>query len=113
MLAEASQISCTEEFMEGVIGIVVVASVVLTVISAFSTATVGSDGRRLQRKFGDMGNVQGMHLDEFIQKVGKPNSVSSMPDGKTLRQWMATGYHVALIFDEDDVCLGISSETSV
>jgi len=70
-------------------------------------------GRGLQAKFVELGNLQGKSFKEITDKVGMPSSVSSVGDGTTLKQWMATGYHVALLFDENDICLGISSETSV
>ena len=67
----------------------------------------------MQAKFVELGNLQGKSFKEITDKVGMPSSVSSVGDGTTLKQWMATGYHVALLFDENDICLGISSETSV
>lgn len=42
-----------------------------------------------------------------------PSSVSARNGGGSIVQWMATGYHVVLLFDENNICLGVSSETKV
>ena len=59
------------------------------------------------------GVIAGKTLDEIVKTCGQPSAVSAMGDGKTLRQWQSTGYHIALLFDENDVCLGISNEINV
>lgn len=81
-------------------------------------AAVKAPGTLLQTKFSMLtkdtnGTIAGKTLDEIVKACGQPNSVSAMGDGKTLRQWQSTGYHIALLFDENDVCLGVSSETKV
>jgi hypothetical protein len=92
---------------------------ILGIIGYFiMTAFVKAPGNVLQQKFARLtkdtdGKIAGKTLDEIVRVCGNPSSVASMGDGTTLRQWMATGYHLALLFDENDVCIGISSETSV
>ena len=66
-------------------------------------------GRSLQSKFIGLGTLAGKSKEEIISVVGAPNSISLLPDDKTLLQWMATGYHIALIFN-DDICEGVSHE---
>lgn len=84
----------------------------------FMKAFVKAPGRVLQQKFRSLtkdtkGVVAGKTYKEIVKVCGKPSSVATVSDGKVLRQWMATGYHVALLFDANDVCIGISSEISV
>ena len=87
-----------------------IGGVVLYGIISFCTSL---PGRGLNAQFVELGTLKGKSFKEITDKVGMPNSVSSMGDGTTLKQWMATGYHIALEFDENDICLGVSSETSV
>ena len=59
------------------------------------------------------GVIAGKTYREIVDACGAPTSVSSMGDGEKLCQWMATSYHIALLFDKDDVCIGISHESKV
>lgn len=79
----------------------------------FMGALTKAPGRRLQNKFVSLGTLTGKSLEEIKNVVGNPSAVSAMKEGKTLYQWQATGYHIALLFDANDVCLGVSSEISV
>ncbi len=72
-----------------------------------------TSGVRLQRKFVQLGNLRGVHYEDIVDKVGKPNAISDIKNGQHLVQWIATGYCIALIFDKNDICLGISSQTVV
>ena len=74
---------------------------------------VKAPGNALQSKFVKLGTLKGKKLDEIIAVCGNPSSVSSSNDGVKIYQWMATGYHIVLLFDENDICLGVSSETKV
>ena len=75
--------------------------------------------------FRRLGNLQGRSLKQIIDFVGLPTSYSSMPGGKLLVQWMATGFHISLLFEyrgplggsididanrQHYVCLGISHQ---
>ena len=76
-------------------------------------ATVKAPGDILASKFRNLGVVTGKTYKEIVSACGAPASVSSMGDGQKLCQWMATSYHIALLFDENDVCLGITDEIQV
>ena len=76
-------------------------------------AVVRAPGSSLQSKFVKLGTLKGKTLQEITAACGQPNSISATADGKKVRQWMATGYHIVLLFDENDICLGVSSETKV
>ncbi|MEM0006970.1 MAG: hypothetical protein QXR89_01710 [Candidatus Bathyarchaeia archaeon] len=66
----------------------------------------------LQSKFKKLGVVKGKRKEEIIAVVGPPNSISMTPNGELL-QWISPGYHIALLFDSNGVCLGITHETAV
>ena len=83
-----------------------------------SSAMVKAPGDLLQQKFAKLtedsnGVIAGKTLSEVKAVCGAPSAVSAIGDGKTLYQWQATSYHIALIFDENDICVGISSEVKV
>ncbi|MBR5278105.1 MAG: hypothetical protein IKU23_02440 [Clostridia bacterium] len=80
---------------------------------AITTAAVKAPGTILQQKFVKLGTLKGKTLSEIQSACGAPSSVSSGADGVKIYQWMATGYHIVLLFDENDICLGVSSETKV
>ena len=76
-------------------------------------AVVKAPGNLLQQNFVRLGTLKGKTLNEITTACGKPSAVSAMGNGQTLYQWQATGYHIALLFDENDICLGVSSEIKV
>lgn len=76
------------------------------------SAIVAAPGKLLAQKFASAGTLAGKSKDEIVAIVGPPNSVSGLEGGKTLCQWMAAGYHIALRFD-GEVCEGVTSESQV
>lgn len=76
---------------------------------AIMNALVRSPGASLQHKFQKLGTLRGRTIHSIIAEVGPPNSRSVVGDGRVVCQWMATGYHIALIFT-DDVCDGVTHE---
>lgn len=78
-----------------------------------TTAAVKAPGNLLQQKFVKLGVLKGKTLAEIESVCGTPNSTSVDANGIKIYQWMATGYHIVLLFDENDICLGVSSETKV
>ena len=87
------------------------------VLYGLTNESVKEPGRSLNKKFVSLGNLKGKTLKEITDVCGDPNSYSTSigADGNPVKiiQWMATGYHIVLLFDSDDICLGISSETAV
>jgi hypothetical protein len=75
-------------------------------------ASVKAPGHSLARKFASAGTLAGKTRSEIVALVGPPNSISGLPNGKTLCQWMAPGYHIALRFN-GDVCEGVTHEVKV
>lgn len=80
-------------------------------------ALVKAPGTALNQKFVSLGTLKGKTYQEIVAKCGAPNANSSkaLDDGSVvkIRQWMATGYHIVLLFDENDICLGVSNEVKV
>jgi hypothetical protein len=74
---------------------------------------VKAPGLGLQKKFEDLGELKGLTFQEIENKVGPPGAISAADGGKTVRQWLMTGFHIALVFDEDNICEGISHQSSV
>ena len=72
-------------------------------------ALVKAPGANLQSKFVGLGTLKGKTKNEIISVVGPPNSISAAANGKTLYQWIATGYHIALPFD-GDACEGVTHQ---
>ena len=81
-------------------------------VSVLIQASVKAPGNELARKFAAAGTLAGKTKSEIITMVGPPNSITGLPGGKTLCQWMATGYHVALRFN-GEICEGVTHETKV
>lgn len=67
-------------------------------------------GHNLRARFRAAGVLKGRTKDEIIAKVGSPQRVMNLPNGQSLLLWQATGYHIDLGFDENDICLGVQSE---
>lgn len=89
-----------------VTGVLFIVMFILQFIDSFS-------GVRLQKKFVRLGILKGLHYDDIVNEVGRPNAISNIQNGQIVAQWISNGYHIALIFDKNDVCLGISSQTSI
>ena len=88
------------------------------ILYLITSATVRAPGAVLQTKFANLtkdtgGVIAGKTYDEIVAACGAPSAVSSVATGEKLCQWMATGYHIALIFDENNVCQGVSHEANV
>jgi hypothetical protein len=78
------------------------------VLYALISAGVRSKGTQLGKKFQSIGDMKGKTLDEIRAVVGDPVSTSNVGNGKTLYQWAAPGFSVALLF-EGQMFHGISS----
>jgi hypothetical protein len=57
-------------------------------------------GMSLQKRFQHLGVLAGRPLDEIVFWVGPPNAIHHFGNGVVLRQWMQTGYHISLVFDQ-------------
>ena len=81
-------------------------------------AAVKAPGSMLQAKFANLtkdtnGVIAGKTYQQIVAACGAPSSVSPAGNGGKLCQWIATSYHIALLFDANDVCTGITHEVKV
>jgi len=67
-------------------------------------------GRALRKQFIALGMLKGMTLKEIVKAVGQPATETTLPDGRTLLPWRATGYHIALVFEKNGRCFGVTHE---
>ena len=67
-------------------------------------------GRALRKQFVALGTLKGRTRSEIVKAVGEPGSETTLPDGRTLLQWRATGYHIALVFEKNGRCFGVTHE---
>lgn len=71
---------------------------------------VRAPGRRLASDIASLGTLKGKTMKEVIRVAGPPTSDSTRTDGGQLLQWRARGYHIALVFDANRICQGVSNE---
>jgi cobalamin biosynthesis protein CobD/CbiB len=67
-------------------------------------------GRALRKRFVALGSLKGRTRKEIVKAVGQPGTETPLPDGRTLLQWRATGYHIALVFEANGRCFGVTHE---
>lgn len=99
----------------GIFALITIGGLILYIVQS---VIVRASGTNLANKIAGVqntngGKIAGVPYSEIVAECGPPSSVSSMGDGTTLKQWQATGYNIALLFDENDICIGVSSEISV
>ena len=69
-----------------------------------------SPGRALRKRFIALGTLKGRTRRDIVKAVGEPATETTLPDGRTLLQWRATGYHIALVFEKNGRCFGVTHE---
>jgi hypothetical protein len=62
----------------------------------------------LQRKFVKLGVLEGRTKDEIIAAVGPPSEISVDGAGRTILKWRSRYFRIALGFDPDGKCSGVS-----
>ena len=67
-------------------------------------------GRALRKRFVALGTLKGRTRKEIVKAVGQPATETPLPDGRTLLQWRTTGYHIALVFEKNGRCFGVTHE---
>ena len=90
------------------------AAVVLLIVAAAAAIIVPyvfrAPGRTLKKRFVALGSLKGRPRREIEKAVGPAAQETALPDGRTLLQWRATGYHIALIFGSNGRCDGVTHE---
>lgn len=84
-------------------------------IGYFVAGLVSAKGNLLQKDFIAMGNLAGKTLDEIKAKVGEPNAIDACTVANTgkpgsLCTWSSSPYSITLLFDENNICLGVNKE---
>jgi hypothetical protein len=67
--------------------------------------------RRMATRFHNLRSMRGMYKATIIQKVGIPQSVSSVEDGEILT-WSTSGFNASIKFDMDGLFAGVVYEHS-
>ena len=103
--------------MEGWLGIIVFIG-----IGAFIAIVINSagkaKGKMLQEDFIKLGTLVGLSFEEIKLSVGDPTNMQSCTVAGTgrpgsLYTWAKNPYSITLLFDENLICLGVNSETSL
>jgi uncharacterized OB-fold protein len=55
-----------------------------------------------------LGSLKGKTIKKITRVAGPPTSSSSCADGGQLLEWRMRGYHIALLFDANQICQGES-----
>ncbi len=90
--------------------VALIALVVATVVALVIPIYVRRPGRVLRKRFVSLGTLKGKRRKEIIKVAGEPSIVTTLPGGRELLQWRATGYHIALVFAKNGTCDGVTHE---
>ncbi len=90
--------------------VAVIALVVAALVAIVVPRIVLAPGRALRRRFVVLGSLKGRTRREIVKAVGEPATETPLPDGRTLLQWRTTGYHIALVFEKNGRCFGVTHE---
>ena len=90
--------------------IALIALVAAAAIAFVLPYAVRAPGRALRKRFVALGTLKGRTRREIVKAVGEASSETALPDGRTLLQWRATGYHIALLFEKNGRCYGVTHE---
>jgi hypothetical protein len=91
-------------------GIALIALVIAGATAIVVPYVFRAPGRALHKQFVALGTLKGRTRKEIVEAVGQPGTETTLPDGRTLLQWRATGYHIALVFEKDGRCFGVTHE---
>ena len=64
----------------------------------------------LQARVEKAGYFRGKSYREILREMNAPQTISQQMDGRTLCTWQEDGYSISLLFDTQDLCLGVESE---
>ncbi len=54
---------------------------------------------------------RGKTCQEVLDEMNSPQVTIRLANGNVLRTWCENGYSISLLFDAQDVCLGVESES--
>ena len=64
----------------------------------------------LRRRVADAAVFRGKTYQEIKREIDGPQTIIQQKDGHTLRTWQEDGYSISLMFDAQDMCLGVQDE---
>ena len=64
----------------------------------------------LRTRVENAGYFRGKSYREILSEINEPQTEVRQADGHTLRTWREDQYSISLLFDTQDLCLGIESE---
>lgn len=100
--------SCYGQEVDTVVVVVLLA--IAAVVAIVVPYLFRGPGRALRKQFVALGSLKGKSRREIERAVGPAAQETGLPDGRTLLQWRATGYHIALIFGTNGRCDGVTHE---
>ena len=65
----------------------------------------------LRQRVLDAAVFRGKTYQEITREIDAPQTIIRQTDGRTLRTWQEDGYSISLLFDAQDLCLGVESES--
>lgn len=75
--------------------------------------TLWMKGRRpsLRQRVSIAAVFRGKTYREITREIDAPQTIIQQPDGRSLRTWREDGYSISLLFDAQDLCLGVTDES--
>ena len=67
-------------------------------------------GDSLPRRVARLGTFRGRSYAEILERLRSPQEVNPRADGSVVRTWRSADYSISLLFDAQDICLGVQSE---
>ncbi len=90
--------------------VVLIALVVAMIVATVVPRILRSPGRALHKRFVALGTLKGKTRKEIVRAVGEPSSEATLPDGRVVLLWRARGYQIALLFETNGRCFGVTHE---
>ena len=64
----------------------------------------------VRKRVENAGYFRGKSYKEILNELSEPQFTVRQSDGNTLRTWREKGYSISLLFDSQDLCLGVENE---
>lgn len=64
----------------------------------------------LQQRVARLGVFAGRRYAEILRTMDAPQTETRQADGRTLRTWRNRDYSISLLFDGQEMCLGVEDE---
>lgn len=65
----------------------------------------------LRQKVSQIGSFAGKAYVQILRELAVPQTEHPQRDGGVLRTWYGRDYCISLLFDEQDMCLGVMEES--